>query len=377
MRVRLLGLAAVVLAATAALVWDQRQTGPVIVSGFVEADEIRVGSRIGGRVREVRVEEGAQVEAGAVLVVLEPFDLRERLAEAEARLAAAAANHEKLSSGFRSEETAQAKARRDQAQAALDEAVAGPREQEIEASRDELKLAQAELELAGVTFARAEALFGKKSVSKEDYDRVRSERKVAQATVDARTQGLQMLEEGTRSEQIAQAKASLAEATAELQLRENGYRAEDVAEAKAEVDARRAAVEAIREQIKELTVLAPTASVVEAVDLQPGDLIAANAPVISLMGRDKLWVRAYVPENLLGLVTDDRELAIGIDSYPGQRFRGRVSFVARNAEFTPSNVQTPEERSKQVFRFKVRIEDGLDKLRPGMTADVYLKGDDP
>ena len=89
------------------------------------------------------------------------------------------------------------------------------------------------------------------------------------------------------------------------------------------------------------------------------------------MDTSHLWVRAYLPENHLD-VQVDQKVKVGVDSFPDRRFNGHISFVARQAEFTPGNVQTPEERSKQVFRIKVTLDEALDELRPGMTADVYL-----
>jgi multidrug resistance efflux pump len=121
-----------------------------------------------------------------------------------------------------------------------------------------------------------------------------------------------------------------------------------------------------------LNVVAPLEATVEAVDLRPGDMISPNAPVLSLMDTSRLWVRAYVPENHLDL-SIDQPVAVTVDSFPDTRFRGHISFVARQAEFTPSNVQTPEERSKQVFRIHVTLDEGLDRLRPGMSADVWLE----
>jgi multidrug resistance efflux pump len=106
--------------------------------------------------------------------------------------------------------------------------------------------------------------------------------------------------------------------------------------------------------------------------LQPGDLVFANAPAVSLIDMQRVWVRAYVPEDRLDLALGDR-LPVTVDSYPGKRFTGEITFISRQAEFTPSNVQTPEERSKQVFRVKVTLVDGLDQLRPGMAADVWLE----
>jgi multidrug resistance efflux pump len=157
-----------------------------------------------------------------------------------------------------------------------------------------------------------------------------------------------------------------------LALLEAGARKEDLAEARAMVASARAAVAAIQRQIAELSVRAPLDSVVEAVDLRPGDLIAPNAPLIALSDPSELWVRAYVPENRLDLRLG-RQVAVRVDSFPGRRFAARISFISRTAEFTPSNVQTPEERSKQVFRIKATLEEGLDVLRAGMAADVFLE----
>ncbi len=156
-----------------------------------------------------------------------------------------------------------------------------------------------------------------------------------------------------------------------LALRNAGYRLEEIAEAKAGLAAAVAAEQVIRQQIDELKIVAPVDGTIEAVDLQPGDLVSGNAPAISIMDTSRFWVRAYVPENRLNLQID-QQVPITVDSYPEQRFRGRITFIVREAEFTPGNVQTPEERSKQVFRIKVTLLDGLDRLRPGMSADVWL-----
>jgi multidrug resistance efflux pump len=370
----IVGFVAVACTLVGVLVWSQYRTGALKVSGFVEADEIRVGSRVGGRVARVAVVEGQRVAEGDLLIELEPFDLLQRRAEAAAVLASRKAEHEKLTVGFRQEEIAQAEAHRDQLAAKLEELQNGPRSQEIDAAQAELDLAEAELQLATEQFNRYEALFGDKAVSEELYDQARTNLRVARANVEVRREKLSILQAGTRREQIAQAEAGLREADQSWQLKVAGFRKEEIVAARAAVDAAEAALAAIDAQIDELKVFAPIDSVVEAVDLEPGDLIAANAPVISLMDTGHLWVRAYVPEDELDL-TIGQELPISVDSYPGKRFVGRISFIARQAEFTPGNVQTPEERSKQVFRIKVNLTEGLDKLRPGMAADVWLKSE--
>ncbi len=363
---------AAALAVLGWLYWQKNRPQPFVVSGFIEADEIRVGSRVGGRVAEVLVAEGRQVQPGAPLFRIDPFNLREQLAEAQAAAAAARAERDRLIAGYRKEEIEQARAKRDGAGAVLEKLTAGPRPREIEIAREKLNMAKAGLELAESEHARLVRLRDEAQAAPTEIDQAVRALKAARAEVAAAEQELALLQEGTRKEELAEAQAALSEAEQALKLLEAGYRVEDVAKAEAQLQAAEARAAAIDVQLKELEVLAPTACVVEAIDLQPGDIVGANAPSVSLLDVSKLWVRAYVPESRLGEVRLDQRVPIRVDSFPGRRFAGRVTYIAREAEFTPRNVQTPEERSKQVFRIKVTLEQGLDRLRVGMAADVLL-----
>lgn len=356
----------------AGLRWSQRQGGPLVVSGFVEADQIRVGSRLGGRVKVVHVEEGQHVEANTTLLELEPFDLPEHRAGAAAGLAGARADLTRLESGLRSEEIVQARARRDALAAELERLVVGPREQELATSRTWVELAEAQLGLARLQETRARDLHESGVGTAEVLDRAVTSMRVAEATLAVRREELALLEEGTRTEEIAAARAAFAEADAALGLAERGYRDEEIEKARAGVAAAESGLAVIDRSLEELAIRSPVAGIVEAITLRPGDLVAANTPALSLLDPSRLWVRAYVPENRLTL-TIGQEVLLRVDPFPDETFRGRVSFIAREAEFTPGNVQTPEERSKQVFRIKVDLVDGLERLRPGMSADVVLE----
>lgn len=356
------------------LYWRQQRPEPFIVSGFIEADEIRVGSRVGGRVAEVFADEGDAVDQGEALFTIDPFDLQEQLAQAQAELAGFRAELERLQAGLRQEEIAQARARRDQAAALLAKLKAGPRPREIEIARERLNVARANLDLAQSEYERLSHLREQRQAAATEYDRAVREYKAAQAQVAQAEQEVALLEEGTREEEITQAEAALAEAQAALRLAESGFRKEEIAQASAQVRAAEAQVAAIQQRINELTVKSPCDCVVEAVDLQPGDLVAPNAPAISLLDANTLWVRTYVPESRLGQVRLGQRVPVRVDSFPGERFTGRVTFIAREAEFTPRNIQTPEERSKQVFRAKVTLEGPeARRLRVGMIADVLFE----
>ena len=373
---RILALTVVAALLIAAIVYSQYRPTADKVSGFLEADEIRVGSRVGGRVAAVHVQEGQRVAKNEVLIELEPFDLIELSKQAEATLAARQAELDRMENGYREEEIAQAKARYEQLVAEYNKLKKGPREQEIEVARAQLKVAKAELTLAQQNHDRVQALLEKRAASTEERDRAGEQLDGATANVVLREQQLDLLEVGTRQEDLERAAAQVQEALEAWQLTKNGFRSEEISAARAARDAAQYALDAANIQIDELKIRSPLDGVVEALDLQPGDLVARSMPVLSLLDDSRIWVRAYVPQNRLS-VRVGQELKVTVDTFPGESFSATVVFVSRQAEFTPSNVQTPEERAKLVFRVKVALENSQRQLRPGMSADVWLPTREP
>lgn len=354
------------------LYWQQHRPGPLSVSGFVEADEIRVGSRVGGRVSEVLVAEGQSVPRGAPLFRLDPFDLQSSRARSEAELEGAKAEHQRLKNGFRKEEIEQARAKRDRAAAVLARLVAGPRTKEIEIAREELNRAMAQMEWAESEYRRLADLQERNNTAPVELPSALRTLKSSRADVAAAQQQLALLEEGSRAEDIAEARALLSEVEQGLSMMESGFRAEDIAQSQAKVTAAEASVAAIRVRLDETTVTSPCDCVVEAIELRPGDLVAPNAPSVSLIDLSRLWLRAYVPERFLAYAQPDRSVPLRIDGFSNTNIAGRITFVAKEGEFTPRNVQTPEERGQQTFRIKVLIESPPPHLRVGTAGDVIL-----
>jgi multidrug resistance efflux pump len=367
-RIGILVVAVVVLGVL--LLYSQWRAKPQKISGFIEADEIRLGSRVGGRVQKIFVEEGSRVDAGKVLVDLAPFDLLDQRDQAAAQADSRKADLQKLQAGFRTEEIAQAKARRDELEARLQELIAGPRKETIEAARARVENARAEEAYAQSRYEGYHSALSRGAATKEEIDRATQNLMTARATVRMRQAELAELEAGTRPEDIAVARAQLEQAQQAWLLQKNGSRKEDIAAAQAALDAATAALKAIDTRIAELKIVAPVKGIIEAFDLHPGDLVSPNAPAMSMIDPGKLWVRAFLPED--ENVQVGRKVLVTVDSHPGKTFAAHVAFVAQQAEFTPSNVQTPEKRSQQVFRVKVYLDEGLDELRPGMSADVWL-----
>jgi multidrug resistance efflux pump len=146
---------------------------------------------------------------------------------------------------------------------------------------------------------------------------------------------------------------------------QSGNRREDVQAANAEL-----AYEEAR--FRERQVLAPSPATVEVLDVRPGDLIAPNTPVATLLESDQIYVRIYVPETELNKVSIGQKAEIRVDPFQKQTFTGVVEQINQQAEFLPRNVQTREERVHQVFGVKVRIDDPSHRVLPGMSADVRL-----
>jgi multidrug resistance efflux pump len=146
----------------------------------------------------------------------------------------------------------------------------------------------------------------------------------------------------------------------------------NIAAARARVEQARAQLADMDAQMREMQILAPTDSILEVLSVKVGDVLAANREVATLILPQHLWVRVYVPEPWLGLIQLHDAVRVRVDSFPGKDFPGVVEQINRQAEFTPRNVQTVEDRIKQVFGIKIRLDNSEDKLRAGMSADVFF-----
>lgn len=145
-----------------------------------------------------------------------------------------------------------------------------------------------------------------------------------------------------------------------------------VESAKMRVAQAKAQLAQIETQLREMRVVAPGNCILEVLSVKVGDVLPANREVATVILPEHLWVRVYVPENWLGFIKLNQPVRVRIDSFPGKDFSGTVEQINRQAEFTPRNVQTVEDRIKQVFGVKVRLDNSEDKLRAGMSADIYF-----
>jgi multidrug resistance efflux pump len=351
-------------------VYDARR--PYEWSGTVEARTITVGSRTGGRVKEVLAREGDRVEPKQALVVLEPGDLDAQRLEAKGLLAQVQAALNRAKAGSRPEEIEQAKARAATATAALEESRAGTRGEQVAQARARLVATQVAVDKAQLDADRTRQLVKSGAISQAEGDNAEAALRGAVAQRDALKQVLDELQNGVRHEEIAQAAARASEAQASARLVEAGSRVEDIQAAEGAVAAAEGKLKSIEVMIDELTIRAPRAARVETLDLRPGDIVAPNAAAAVLLEDDQLYVRIYVPETRIGMLKPGATVPVTVDSFPGRSFAGVVEHINTVGEYSPRNLQTADERADQVFATRVGLREGKDDLRAGMAAFIQV-----
>lgn len=288
-------------------------------SGTIECTQVDVSSLVPGRIAEMRCEEGSAVKADDVLARIDPSDLELRAAEARAAMSAA--------------------------QAQLDLVKAGSRTEDIERARHQLEEAEAAARAAEADLKRIEKVFRQGNVTRKQFDDAQAQADRARATRDAAGQNLARFRKGSREEEIrlAQAQADLAQArlaTAEKALRD-------------------------------CVIKAPLAGTVTTRNREAGEIVPAGAALLTLSRLDEVWLSIYVPERRVAGLRLGRPARVRVDGDP-RPYDGIVTFISPVAEFTPRNVQTPDEREKLVYRLKITLKNPDGLFKPGMPADGYL-----
>ena len=342
-------------------------------SGTVETREIQIGSKIGGRVTEVTVEEGQVVKAGTTLIRFECDELRAQRAQAQAALEQAQADLDKMQRGNRPEEIEQAEATARAQQAAFEEARNGPRRQEIDQALAEFKAANADATNADITYQRMEKLIATDTISRQQFDDSRDKRDAAAQRAESARQRLALLQAGTRTEDLNAAEAKYKQAEAAAVLARKGFRKEDIEAARGRVAAAEGHVAELDARLREADLTAPSDALVEVVSVRPGNLVPANRIVIVMLEASQIWAKVYIPETDLANVHLGQRGTVSVDSFGDRTFTGHVGQIASQAEFLPRNVQTKSDREHEVFGVKVYVDNPQQTLKSGMSATVRLK----
>jgi HlyD family secretion protein len=387
LRIILIPVLLLALAVPVFLVWRSRHSeSGITLSGNIEVTDSAVAFQTAGRLVARLVDEGLDVRQGDVLARLDSTELSHQVALAEANLQAAQAQLKLLETGSRPEEIGQARAQLSQATARLAELQHGSRPQDIQQAQAAVDQAQAQLAsakaqaaLREVELQRQAKLYEAGVVPAQQYDQVTTACETARTQVAAAEQGvaaarerLSLAQEGPRSEQVDQARAGMQVAASTYQLALNGPRAETVEQAQAQVAAAQQQLELARTKLGYCEVACPLTGVVLTKAAEPGEYLQPGSPVLTVADLDHPWLRAYINESDLGRVKLGQAVRVTADSFPGKVFDGRITFIASEAEFTPKQVQTHEERVKLVYRVKIEIDNPERELRPGMPADAHI-----
>jgi HlyD family secretion protein len=384
----LIPVAIVVVLAVILLVYQsgwfsRRPENRIAFSGNIELTEVKVSFKTPGKIEELSLQEGDQVKQGEILARLDHTQLlRQRdsilasSASAQARLAQATTNVEYQSEALESQiALRQAEVRN--AQAVLDELLAGSRKQDVEQAKAAVERARAEFDTAKRDWERAQALFKDEDISASAHDQAKTRYESASAGLKQAEERLSLVEEGPRSETIDAARAQLRRAQAGLQLaeasrlevkrsrQEREARASDIAQIKAQLGV-------IEAQLADTVAVAPVSGVVLVKSAEQGEVVAAGTTIVTLGDIEHPWLRGYIDESDLGRVKLGSLARITTDSYPGKVYTGKVTFISSEAEFTPKQIQTPEERAKLVYRIKVEVENPNQELKLNMPADAEI-----
>src|SRR4030043_196764 len=296
-------------------------------SGNIETTEVDVGFKISGRIVSLLLQEGDWVENGKILAKLDDEDLRHRFELAKATL--------------------------NPAQAKLSKLLAGSRPEELREAEAALHQAQFDLENKQAHYERMKVLFEGRVIPKETLDNAEAGYKIAKATVQRATENYKLVKEGQRKEDIEDARAQMEQARATLKLAET--------------------------QLSYTVLNSPLSGVVLVKSSEIGEVVNPGTSVITLADLENVWLKAYIPETDLSKVKWGQEVIVTTDLRPKKEYKGKVSFISSQAEFTPKSIQTEKERVTLVYRIKVDIPNKERELKPGMPADgrILLESSSP
>jgi len=314
-------------AAGGALYWflyyrsETETSNAVTLYGNVDIREANLAFPLSAHIARITVDEGDRVEAGQVLAVLDRDRFREAVNEAKAQ---AGANR-----------------------ARLRELKAGSRPAEIRRAHADVQAAEATAKRAKQRLDRLRNLADKQFVPKQQLDDAQAEVRSSRAHVRAARESLELAKEGPRKEKIRAARARLKASEAQLQRR--------------------------RTDLADTRLKAPAAGIIRNRLMEPGEVASPQSPVLTLARRDRIWVRAFLPEPQLGRVHAGMAAEIHIDSYPNRTFHARVGNISPTAEFTPKTVQTTDIRPDLVYRTRINACKPYPELRLGMPVTVVIR----
>ncbi|TPG91651.1 HlyD family efflux transporter periplasmic adaptor subunit [Brevibacillus laterosporus] len=361
-----------------------------VMSGMLEAEELPIIAEVSGSILSISVAEGATIQKGQILAQIDPRSYELAVLEAEAVVQQATAKLDEAKAGNRSQTVKKGASTVASADANLFLAETRSRQATTNVARVEEQVKQVEQQLSGakdtLTFEQrrlqeSEALFNKGAITKREYDVQKEVANKAKTQVEqlntqvamAKTQIATAVEDQAAARaQIATAQAQREGAYADLDLLQEGttnYTLRNLFAIEKQAKTKLASTQLQREKTK---LVAPADGIILRKNVTEGEVAKTGASLFTMMKQNQLKVKVFIPEAEIGKVKVTDQVAIKVDAYPDETFAGRIHTISEKAEFTPRNVQTKNERTKLVFAVTIYAEEGLDRLKPGMPADVLM-----
>lgn len=354
------------------------------VSGNIELTQVNVSFKVPGKLVDLPMEEGMKVRKDQVLARLDDGQLQRQREREQAGLAGAESMEPQLLMAIRLQKAqlaAEQEVRRaelGQAEARLQELLSGSRKQEVQQAQAALEEARSQHRQATQDWERAQVLHKNDDISTSQRDMFQARFQSTQAFVRQAEERLALVQEGARQEQIEQARAQVERCKAAIQLTEAGRL--EIRRKELELETRRAETSRARSmlavtesQLSDMTIHSPLSGIVLVKSAEVGEVVAAGTSVATIADLEKPWLRAYLNERNLGRVKIGDAVKVTTDSFPDKVYQGRISFISSQAEFTPKQIQTQEERVKLVYRIKIEVDNPQQELKLNMPADAEIQ----
>jgi HlyD family secretion protein len=377
-----------IVLAIAAVAWFRRdnldENRFARLSGNLELTEVNIAFKMPGKIADLSVREGDAVKKGQVIGRLDSDSLERQREREQAGVTIAQTQLTQLRTAIEYQSTAlqrerdMRRAEIAQAQAQLRDLESGSREQEKLQARAALDEIQAQYDQAARDWDRAQRLFRNDDISAQQYEQFRTRHAQSKQALAQAAQRLSLIEEGPRKESIALARAQLSRAQAASRLTdaqeiEIRRREQELATRQAEIERAQAQLKVLDSQLNDTVAVSPVDGVVLTKTVEAGEVVSAGTVVLTIGDIEHPWLRGYITQRQLGRVKIGDKARLKTDSYPDRTYEGTVTFVSAEAEFTPKQIQTPEERVKLVYRVKIEVPNQHRELKSNMPVDGLIE----
>ncbi len=299
---------------------DKKDPGIITASGTIESVNITVSTKLAGQVKLIAVKEGDKVKKGDLLAEIDHELLDIQLRQAEANVEGSNAQLKLL--------------------------ISGARKEDVRSAQEQVTQAKTNLEQAKTDRDRMKALYESNTVTKKQYDDAVSRYEITLAQYNTSKENLQKVKNIIRPEEIENARANVKRNIASADL--------------------------LRQNIEDCKIYSPSDGIISKKFVEEGEIVSPSSSILKISDLQTVNLVIYVTETELAKIKLGQKADIKIDSYKDKNYEGKIIFISPEAEFTPKNIQTQDERTKMVFAVKIEINNPQYELKPGMPADAKI-----